>query len=348
MKRNSSIDSFRIIAAILIVFLHVPQLYLVAYENPIWAGVMCIARLAVPFFFVVSGYYLFSKNAHDIAQKSLRAAKKLLALILVSFLIYAVIGIIMHTINIEDYLNPFSYVKLLIFNYPKDLIGVKMLWFLPALLYINLIFYLGAKYCKKHYAKIITALGIVGFLVGIIISTYSAQIFGKTLATPSFDNDYLIINFFCHGLIFFCIGFLTKACANKLAKISTAKILCGSIISILLLLTEFFVRNDYDQPLYIMLPVTIFFVLQLLVRYPGFLRNTAIPTLGAKYAVSIYIYQVIFREIAIRGLKILHIEFANSTINGLVILILTVGFALLFGIATSRLKKVLKPTKRLV
>ena len=55
-KRNQIVDVFKIVSAIFVVFLHFP------FPGYLGKAVFSIARFAVPFFFIVSGYYYSKSN----------------------------------------------------------------------------------------------------------------------------------------------------------------------------------------------------------------------------------------------------------------------------------------------
>ena len=88
MERNISIDISRFIFAFLVVVLHVPLLY--------YGGVLLrpFARYAVPFFFIISGFYLYSSDAVRLRARVLAFAKKWFSLWFAYTLILAFVAVI--------------------------------------------------------------------------------------------------------------------------------------------------------------------------------------------------------------------------------------------------------------
>ena len=65
MKRYYSIDCFRFIAALLVVFIHIPT-------KEISDLIIPISRVAVPFFFMTSGFFISNDS-----QKIIKEIKKI-------------------------------------------------------------------------------------------------------------------------------------------------------------------------------------------------------------------------------------------------------------------------------
>ena len=80
MKRIYSIDTLKCIAAFLVVFIHAPL------ENVLKDYVMVITRIAVPIFFLISGF-LYENKLND-KNKKISSIKKLLKILLFTYLIY--------------------------------------------------------------------------------------------------------------------------------------------------------------------------------------------------------------------------------------------------------------------
>ena len=75
-KRNNSIDLFRYVCALLVVIIHTEPFYGGELRG---LGIFLkefLARIAVPFFFAVSGYFLFLKIDRD-GKAPLRSAWRL-------------------------------------------------------------------------------------------------------------------------------------------------------------------------------------------------------------------------------------------------------------------------------
>ena len=79
-RRNYCIDVFKVVLALLVVYIHFPPSY---YE---W--IKPIASCAVPVFFIISGYYLFRDDNPDRVKKTVKRIFKLTFIWGVIYLLY--------------------------------------------------------------------------------------------------------------------------------------------------------------------------------------------------------------------------------------------------------------------
>lgn len=79
MRRNYAIDSARLLCSFLVICIHTP------FPGIIGEGITSIVRTAVPFFFIVSGYFYSYKE-----EQLLEPVRKVLCLIFETTLIYFV------------------------------------------------------------------------------------------------------------------------------------------------------------------------------------------------------------------------------------------------------------------
>jgi peptidoglycan/LPS O-acetylase OafA/YrhL len=338
MKRNSSIDTIRLVAAVLVIFLHIPELYNHLYDNPIINAVMAVARLAVPFFFVISGYFAYNNSAEKQALKLRRNIIKLSKITLFAFAIYFILGLAIHRIDVGNFLEPFNYFKFFFLNCTLDFTGVKLLWFLPALICIEMLFWGLTRIFGKRLLLFAVPLSLAAFLGGLAISTYSPLLFGQVVSSPDMDNYYLLTNFLAHGLVFYCLGFVVRKYQDKLTSLSNARLIVLTLLSFAALFVEFmFLANQSGQPLGLSLLPTIFCILMVLNRYPGWFSKTSIPELGAQYALYIYIYQIIAREITTRLLSVIGWQ-DESLLRGSVIWLVTLVICIVGSSITIKLK----------
>ena len=132
MQRNHAIDSMCLFCAFLIICIHTP------FPGDTGLLVTSIARTAVPFFFIVSGYYFAYKE-----KTPYKPLKKVFLLILEATVIYSVWVTIILIVGNHDIIRCFGEMlsmkniwRLLIFNYSpvRD-----HLWYLNALLVVHII-----------------------------------------------------------------------------------------------------------------------------------------------------------------------------------------------------------------
>ena len=122
-KSYTGIDLFRLVAAILIITIHTsPLASFTATGDFILARIL--ARVAVPFFFMTSGFFLISRYSRD-NKKRKKFVKKTAYIYVLAILIYIPVNIY------NGYFNCGSLIP----NILKDLFfdgTIYHLWYLPA------------------------------------------------------------------------------------------------------------------------------------------------------------------------------------------------------------------------
>lgn len=157
IKRCSGIDVFRIIAAFMVIAIHTyPLKSLSPTADFILTRVIC--RVAVPFFFMTSGYFLISEYAEN-TKKLTDFLKKTAVIYCISIAVYIPINIYSGYFNDEGILP--KLIKDIIFN------GTMYhLWYLPAAMLGACIAWLTVRKTGFTRAMIITAalyvLGLFG------------------------------------------------------------------------------------------------------------------------------------------------------------------------------------------
>lgn len=229
-KQNECLNFFKGIACILVVSLHV------RFPVETVDGVLqCIARFAVPLFFMISGYYCCFEDNSIYLKKLPGKIKHIVKICLLSFgfwivMMYAVcfLGSGEHDAAMltASILSINSLVRLVLLN---DDPVISILWFLFALLYCYLIYYLAARVkCLKVLPKLVVPALILHFVIGNI---------GTGLLSWSIDVEYYR-NVWLMGFPLFTIGhgikkkqdFILKKVGSREALIL---LLCGSVLSLI-------------------------------------------------------------------------------------------------------------------
>lgn len=151
-RRNFYLDLFKFFLCFLVIAIHLTgDIY---WYFPVY-------RLAVPMFFIISGYFNYSEDKVYIENKSFKFIKRTAKYMIVGFLIYIVFDFIMcyvdgrgvgyyfTTLFYEDFLLDFIFL-----NRPITYTGAQ-LWFLIALFVVSLVHYGLVKFKKLQYYKII-------------------------------------------------------------------------------------------------------------------------------------------------------------------------------------------------
>ncbi len=150
--RNIFLDLFKFFLCFLVIAIH-----LTGEEYDYFP----LYRLAVPMFFIISGYFNYSADKGILSEKSVGFIKRTLHYMLVGFAIYIVFDFVMCYVNgngvgyyfttlfYEDFLLEFFFL-----NRPITYTGAQ-LWFLIALFVVSLIHYALVRFDLLRYYKII-------------------------------------------------------------------------------------------------------------------------------------------------------------------------------------------------
>lgn len=208
MNRIQSVDVFRLVSILAIIFMHTQvqisscvrgQSALFVYIHDI----ICIsARFAVPFFFVISGYFFGIKvrNGYSVGLTSIILVKRLLLI----FFAWSFIYVIPYDVNIiyKYGILKASYIHLhSLISKPINFIFVgtssyEHLWFLVALIASILI----TSFFIKHgmfTTLITTALAL--YIVGVLASSYSRTPIGIHINFNTRNGPFLGTLFFVSG-----------------------------------------------------------------------------------------------------------------------------------------------------
>lgn len=245
-QRETGLDILRGMAAFLVVCIHFP---LEVRGGNYLDG---LARVAVPLFFVFSGYFYQNtvKRNREAAQ-----IKKMAKIFLGGNLLYFAWRAWMHILNgtASEWLNGvFSPAAVRAFVFKNESpVGVH-LWYLGAALYVLILVYFLRKCSLMKWACM---LSIPLLAINICFGTWSTLLLGKTIPNNCTRNFLFV------GLPFFCMGYAVFANQEKLAKmVQKYKKLLWPAIALLCVLNcaeqMFLFRNDLlvNKDLYITTP----------------------------------------------------------------------------------------------
>lgn len=224
-KYCGMIDVLRLIFAIGVASIHT-MAFASIDENLRIATSMGICRIAVPFFFIVSGYFLYNRIT---LKKEPKSTLKRLLILYASWVIIEFITLFPTILN---YLNsPLFIIKRLL------LAGVTgSLWYISSLIIAIILI---SKLLKKDRIITLLIIGLALYLLGITGDTYYGLFNNKLV------NTYASIFMFPQIGITESILFITLGAAINKYKLNEKIKYSGilSIISILLLLVETFILN---------------------------------------------------------------------------------------------------------
>lgn len=261
-KNYFGIDMFRLLAAFLVITVHTSPLCSI---NPAADFVLTriLARLAVPFFFVTSGFFLVKRYAKDTVKLQM-FIKKTIKIYGVSILIYLPLNIYAHYFS-KELLLP-RIIQDIVFN------GTFYhLWYLPASIFGAVITWFLIK--KLDYKK---SFFIVAFLyvIGLLGDSYYGIAGQFSISREFYNLLFQIMYYTRNGLFFAPIFFwLGSFIANKQINFSVLENSLGFCASLLLMVTEAITVHRFNLPrhdsMYIFLVPCIFFLFNILLELKG-------------------------------------------------------------------------------
>lgn len=285
-KTYKLINAMRLIAAFFVVAIHV------RFPGVSGQCVIAAARFAVPFFFMTSGFFSFYENRDVVPLKLKHKIKHTLYLTCAAMLLYFIVGAansIKSGALTQYVLSLFSVKSLASFFLFNNTAVSELLWFLPALLYVYVIFYIFEKTGITKKCLFLVPLLLVG---GIIFREI------KEIAPnyPSFlDNSFIYRNFLFVGLPFFLMGYFIRVNLDKL----TEKLSDGPLILMMALgLCESLLVDVFhtQKSVYLGTVLSVFALFVFTVKKEDKIHLRLLPRLGADYSLYIYIFHFLVKE----------------------------------------------------
>lgn len=274
--RFSTLDAFKALFAFFVVILHSPAFSGKELLYP-------ITRTAVPFFFIVSGYFCYNNSIEKLSNR----IKRIFILLVLSEFLFGIWAIFVNRNNLTEYLTGIFNVKfilrILILNEQPFYVH---LWYLQAYLYVLVILWL-LKYFKVDYTKKYI---FVAFVILIYCLAMAEFLYNDGNFNPCFYRNWLL------GLAFMLIGM--SICAFQSVIVKFKKIY--AILSLVLIIigyAEALLLNNFNQELYIGVVGAVVALFCFSVSYSALLKGSVIEKIGCKYSLYIYIVHPIISHI---------------------------------------------------
>lgn len=192
MQRNHGIDFLKFLCCFFVISIHAP------FPEPLKSFTMPLARMAVPVFFIISGYYFSTLKKTGRLKPQI---KKIFRLFISGNLLYFLWQIILALINGTDIASllqeMFTPASLLHFVFLNESPFEGHLWYVGAILYTLLIVYF---WNKKHSSETLYPFIPLLLLTDLFLGKYSLLLFEQ--AVP-----YVFVrNFIFVGLPYFLLG----------------------------------------------------------------------------------------------------------------------------------------------
>lgn len=321
MKEKSiSLDLFRVIAAFFIIAIHTYPLASIN-ENIDFVFTHVICRIGVPFFLMITGYFVLPKALEN-KEVIKNYIVKIIKMYVICMIIYLPINIYAHKLNG-------------ILNVLKDIFlngTFYHLWYFPALILGIIITYAIIKNAKQSTARI---LFIILFIIGLFGDSYYGISEKFELTNSIYNVIFDIFEFTRNGVfyvpIFIYIGYIIKNDDIKISKKSNIILIITFLILMIFegIILHYFNLQRHDSMYIMLIPLMIFLFNFLIKNTSGSNRKLR------NISTIIYITHPLF-IIVVRGIaKILHIQnllIDNSIIHYLSVVAFTVIFSLCFEI----------------
>lgn len=285
--RNHTLNYMKAIACFCVLMLHC------GFAGIVGKLLYGPSRFAVPFFFMVSGYYVYSRDTQKVLSRLPGKIKHIAILLIGTEITYLVWHIIQSAINagIEGVANWFfntftisKFVQLLLFQTTP--IG-DVSWFLVALLLCYIVTYFIAKYnLWKMTSGMIPVLLMINIVLGEIVPFWGIN-----------SQWYWCSNFWVLGFPFYAMGFwIRRNQENLCQKCSVKRIVLIVIMSIILITIERIITNAsqfFVGNFFMALALFLFSV-----KYPTIFKTRSfVENIGEKYAFYVYILHPIIRDL---------------------------------------------------
>lgn len=265
MTKNESysgIDYFRFIAALLIVAIHTSPLSSFS-ETGNFIFTRIVSRVAVPFFFMTSGFFLISRYTCN--------AEKLEAFIKKTTLIYGVAILLYIPINVYN-----GYFKMdnLLPNIIKNIVfdgTLYHLWYLPASIIGAAIAWYLVK--KLNYPKALMVASVL-YLIGLFGDSYYGITEKISCLNSLYTYIFQVTDYTRNGIFFAPIFFILGGfIADNRPQITFGKSFLGFAISLALMLGEAMILHHFDlqrhDSMYVFLLPCMYFLFIVILHFKG-------------------------------------------------------------------------------
>lgn len=332
-KEYAGVDYFKLIAAFLVIAIHTSPLATYS-ETGDFVLTRIIARVAVPFYFMVSGYFLISRYAYN-TDKLKSFLKKMVVIYGISIFLYIPVNVYNHYFSMK-YLLP---------NLLKDIFfdgTMYHLWYLPASMLGAVIAWFLVR--KVGFYKALLLTGLLYF-AGMFGDSYYGLISGISGVERVYHFLFELFDYTRNG-IFFAPIFLVMGgmIADRPARFSQKVSVIGLFLSGLFMLCEglllYTLGLQRHDSMYVTLLPCMYFLFVFLLRFKG-QRRKALRTIALViYVVHPMVIVAIRLFAKILGLQTILVE--NSGIHYLVVCVISVMVSYLFYRMKNKVKGKIK------
>lgn len=298
MKRtkNTTLDLLKLFSSYMVVFIHI------TFSGNFGVAMQKLARYAVPFFFLVSGFFSYQSNLQKI-KKRIKHIFSLIVFAEMTYILFSIAAILSsHGIDellsyLRIYTNPSTIANFLLFNVT---ISSGHLWYLFAILYVYAIYYFVT--LMRINERIFFVFSFLLLLLHIFLSDV-LLILGISLPIK-FTRNFLLM-----GIPFFTLGLFIRKHENKFRNIPNyvfiISIVTGGVVSLFsqcyLGISDFYIGSAL-----ILFGLVVIFIKYKNINYPNFVGNLA------NCSTYIYIFHIMVSVVLSKIFGVLNIDFTSS------------------------------------
>lgn len=239
-----------------------------------------IIRTAVPFFFMISGFFLYKEDEEEAMHKCIRALKKVFWIMLYANLFYYLCFLV------PNNFFPIKTIKNLIYFVLTGEYIYGHLWYLNAYLQVLVVMVIAMKLRILKYVWYFIPIGII---FGLLTGSYEFH-------CDQLPRSILLSrNFFTMGIPCVGIGWLLKKYYRQISKIVSYSIFISVILLVLSIVEvvtlHFAVSGPKGDFVITTFPLAASIMLVCL-KYPLLGCKTLLENTGIKYATYIYIFHM--------------------------------------------------------
>ena len=329
VQKNSTLELFKLYTSYMVLFAHVP------FYGEISVVMDALTRYAIPFFFLISGFYSYQITCEKIKKR----IKNILTLLITAIICYNIFEIATllcwHTDDLGAFFNKYTdfgtYINLVIFNAP---VNFGHLWYLLAIFYVYVIFYFVTKFHVKDKIIFTIALSLV----------FLHLILGEGLSVLGIKLPIMYVrNFALMGIPFFASGMFVKKYQHKFQAIPVYVILASVIIGGFgSLISRYFLgENEFHiGSLFILFAIVCTFIKYKDVKYPSFL------TALEGCSTYIYIFHILISSAIYIAYSILGINIYSSVFTENLHPIIVCISSTIFSYFLIKILKIFKKSKK--
>ncbi|MDR0914925.1 MAG: acyltransferase, partial [Oscillospiraceae bacterium] len=294
----NGLDRLKLICAFFVVTIHVVEKNL---TYGLHSQFLIVTRVAVPIFFIITGWFYHSTVAKNRETKQILKIVKL-------FFVGLLICLIWETLKsfvsggladfLKQFTDPATYIDFLLFNVIRNSAGP--LWYLAALIYVLVAAYIFRRVIKSPKIKtllIILAISIP-LSANFVLGEFS---FLTPLSLPTFYTR----NFLLTGMPMFLIGVFLFKHRNSVKKIPIQLLIAVLITSFVISQAEVIIADFHNFYVSTVISATVLFIIFNRLN----LSDNPFSAAGRKHSLNIYIihnviihiYIVIITAMGING-----------------------------------------------